>query len=75
MTDITTIYTYNFEYDDEGNPIKAFVFSALDTPCTQMDFDRALAEGVITQQYYDALVANTYGGDVPQQTEYWLTLT
>lgn len=64
-----TIYPY---FVDEDN--RAYVFSALNVECTTMDFDKALTEGEINQQYHDALVENVYGGDILEKPVEWLQL-
>lgn len=58
--------------NDDNN--KAYIFSALDTGCTALDFADALESKVIVKKYYDALVENTYGGIVPIKADYWLEL-
>ncbi len=65
-----TIYPYFVNEDNE-----AYIFSALNVECTAMDFDKALNEGEINDQYKNALVANTYGGATPEKPVEWLQLT
>jgi hypothetical protein len=67
-------YNYNFEYNDEGDKVKAFIFSASDNPCAVIDFNNAMDEGVITQPIHDALTANTYTSNEMPKVEYWLPL-
>lgn len=69
------ILPYSWQADQDGNKTHAWVFSALDTECTQMDLDKNLESGKISQAYHDALQLNKYGGDTPPQNEYWLQLT
>lgn len=65
---------YAWQTDGDGNKLKAWIFTELDTACAQMDMQKALDDGTISQAYYNALTANKYGGDTPPQTEYWLDL-
>lgn len=69
------VLPYRWQQDETtGDKTDAWVFTALDTSCTDMDIAKALADGYISQAYHDALMLNKYGGDTPPQPEHWLSL-
>jgi len=58
---------------DDDN--RAYVFSALDVEETQHDFEEAQEEGIINDQYKQALEGNLYAGPIPEKEAFWLQLT
>lgn len=58
---------------DDDN--RAYVFSALDVEETQHDFEEAQEEGIINDQYKQALEGNLYVGPTPEKDSYWLQLS
>jgi len=54
---------------------QAFIFSALNVEETQHDFEEAEQEGMINDQYKNALEGNLYGESVPEKESFWLQLT
>lgn len=58
---------------DDDN--RAYIFSALDVAETQHDFEEAQQEGIINDQYKQALEGNLYGGTTPEKEAFWLQLT
>lgn len=69
------ILPFAWQYDDvTGAKTHIWVFSALDTTCTTQAVQDAFDDGQISQQYKDAILANTYGGDTPPQPEDWVAI-
>lgn len=54
---------------------QAYIFSALNVEETQTDFNEAEHEGIINDQYKQALQGNLYGESVPEKESFWLQLT
>ena len=63
---------YCFNYNTNPETGESYIFSALDTEATREDFEKALQDGVINENWKNLLVDNVYtsDSDAPKMA-YW----